>query len=169
MLAVGNVCAIPASTVSVTVCARLTLRRRISRLFSALRPDAAPHARRFDLGAGAYLTIEQRGLPPEVGPCVRVFAKRGRLAFQALRFDCFEHDAHYHYDPYGRDEQLRIEHVDPRAWVLAKIAEDLPQMLGHAGYAKAAAQMDAAVLASQLTEIREAIELATIASPPSSS
>ena len=152
-----------------TVRARLDLGRRISRLISALRPDVAPRARRFDLGAGAYLTIEQRELPPEVGPCVRVFAKRGPLAFQALRFDCFENDAHYHYDPYGRDEQLRIEHVDPRAWVLAKIAAELPQMLGHAGYAKAAARIDAAALRSQLTEIREAIELVRIATPPNSS
>ena len=134
-----------------------------------MRPDETAGARRIDLGAGVYVTIEQRELPPEVGPCLRVFAKRGRLVFQALRFDCFENDAHYHYDPYGRDEQLRIEHADPRAWVLDKIATDLPQMLGYAGYAKAAARIDAVAFASRLTEIREAIRFATIAIPPNSS
>ena len=66
-----------------------------------------------------------------------------------LRFDCFEREPHYHY--IRNDEQanvvVRIDTFaegDALRWTLGRLRDRLPEMLGHAGAAPLAAEVDRA-------------------------
>jgi len=55
-----------------------------------------------------------------------------------LRFDCFEHEPHYHYiqNDLQSNTVVRIDDVaegDPHAWMLRTLRRRLPEMLAHAG------------------------------------
>lgn len=55
-----------------------------------------------------------------------------------LRFDCFEHEPHYHYiqNDAGSNTVVRLDDVaegDPHAWMLRTLRRRLPEMLAHAG------------------------------------
>jgi hypothetical protein len=62
-----------------------------------------------------------------------------------LRFDCFEHEPHYHYIEHGLGGNVvvRIDEVavgDPIAFTLRCVREHLPEMLDNAGQPELAAR-----------------------------
>lgn len=73
-----------------------------------------------------------------------------------LRFDCFEHEPHYHYIYNGEGANLvvRLDDVaegDPKRWTLERVRTRLPEMLEYAGAPELAASARAAA-----AEIRNA-------------
>lgn len=70
------------------------------------------------------------------GLTVHVLDTAGRR--EHLRFDCFEHEPHYHYvhDADAANTVVRIDDVaegDASAWMLRTLRRRLPEMLAHAG------------------------------------
>ena len=64
-----------------------------------------------------------------------VFGTVGGSERQLLRFDCFEKDPHYHYDPDGRDEVLHLDATsDTVSWAAHHIERNLAVMIRLAGY-----------------------------------
>ena len=79
---------------------------------------------------------------------------------QALRFDCFENDPHYHYDPEGKNFQLHLNPAtvpDPLAWSLGELGLNLKTMLRTAGYEQLAKQVDAAAVAEALPRVKASL------------
>ena len=53
------------------------------------------------------------------GPSLRIYGDVEGKPVQLLRFDCFEDQPHFHYDPEGKNNQLRMDKTkvsDPIAW-----------------------------------------------------
>ncbi|HTX00357.1 MAG TPA: hypothetical protein VMD59_16370 [Acidimicrobiales bacterium] len=109
-------------------------RRLTNELLFAALPDAArnvPRGTSFD----------------DSGPTVHVLGASDGL--EHLRFDCFEHEPHYHYVMHDRGGNLvcRIDEVavgDPVAWTIARLRGRLPEMLELAGATELAAAVRAA-------------------------
>ena len=75
---------------------------------------------------------------------------------ELLRFDCFEHQPHYHYGPQKKDERLYLDWTtegDPVEWTLFHLSNRLPAMLDRAGYPELAAGLDVGALGPDLVEL----------------
>lgn len=84
-----------------------------------------------------------------------------------LRFDCFEHEPHYHYiEPTaGANTVVRIDELavgDPIDFSLACVEHHLPDMLRHCGVAALADQVDAQpdTVRRAVAEVRELMQTA---------
>jgi len=98
------------------------------------------------------LVVEDRAHLPGGGPTLRVYDVRGR---EVLRFDCFERGAHWHIDPAGCDERVRIDRdVDPVDWTLGKLRAEGKGLLVRAGVQDAPT---AEVLERSLVEVERAL------------
>jgi hypothetical protein len=108
------------------------------------------------------ITTESRRTADDEGLTIRVFGTVGDRERQVLRFDCFQNDPHYHYDPDERDEQhhMRDESIDdPMEWTLHRLERSLAEMIRRAGYGTLADQVDTAAVARLLPVIREALSV----------
>jgi len=111
----------------------------------------------FPLGP-VRLEVEHRNPGPGGGPTLRV--RDAANGHERLRFDCFEHGAHWHRDPGGPDEIAAIGvEVDPLEWTLAELRRDLVGHLARAGHP------DAALHPRETAEVLDAVELA-LRNPP---
>ena len=75
---------------------------------------------------------------------------------QLLRFDCFDHDPHYHYGPEKENHQERIDQTtegDPLDWSLWQIRNRLPTLIERAGYEELALKIDTQSLEPTLDEL----------------
>ncbi len=77
--------------------------------------------------------VEHRRAGGDGGATLRVLhAEPGR---ELLRFDCFEHGPHFHFDPGGRDEITQLDPLaDNVAWTVGELRRDLAAYLGKAGF-----------------------------------
>ena len=78
-----------------------------------------------------------RDVISDQGVSVSVHADVAGEEAELLRFDCFEHQPHYHYGPQKKDERLYLDWTtegDPVEWTLFHLANRLPAMLDRAGY-----------------------------------
>jgi len=110
---------------------------------------------------GLKFLVEYRNFGSDRGPAVRVLGKVGMNQVQVLRFDCFEDDPHYHYDPDNKNFQLHLHKdtvPDPVAWSLGELEVNLKTMLRTAGFDKLAANVDTDAIKSALPRIHGAIE-----------
>jgi hypothetical protein len=89
------------------------------------------------------------------GPTVRVMGSADRHEY--LRFDMFNVNAHYHYEPPAEKERvLMIDTVadgDPVTWAIARLRTRLAPMLTAAGGQSLADALDGAVLARAVDEV----------------
>ena len=93
--------------------------------------------------------IEYRDLLSDQGVCVHVLGDvSDDDEHELLRFDCFDHEPHYHYGPQKRNQRLMLDKTtegDSLDWTLQQIRERLPEMIDRAGYpelAEAARDLD---------------------------
>ncbi len=110
---------------------------------------------------GLRFQVEYRHFGADRGPAIRVFAQAGGQEAQVLRFDCFEDDPHYHYDPSGKNYQLHLNPAtvaDPLAWSLGELRRNLQVMLRVAGYPMVAERIDSGAVAAALPEVEAAVE-----------
>jgi hypothetical protein len=102
------------------------------------------------------LRVENRTLGEDGGPAVEVFADVDGAPVQVLRFDCFQRDPHYHYDPSGVNDKrdLSPDQVpDPIAWTLEQLRHHLPEMIRTAGFESTASNVDQTAVAGVLPEV----------------
>ena len=113
---------------------------------------------------GLNFIVEYRNFGKDRGPAIRVYADIENQAMQVLRFDCFEEDPHYHYDPDGKNEMhhLSLEDIpDTVAWSLEQIRSRTVEMLRTAGYNEKADQIDPEEIANSIGSMATAISSLT--------
>jgi hypothetical protein len=104
-------------------------------------------------------SVEHRSFGSDRGPAVRVFGEVDGKERQLLRFDCFENDPHYHYDPDGRNEQLHLSpELDTVSWAADHIERNLAVMIRLAGYPELAAGLESDEVAAALPQVRAALQ-----------
>ena len=81
--------------------------------------------------------LEYRDLISDQGVCINVFGEVEGEDVELLRFDCFDHEPHYHYGPEKQNQRLMLDSTtegDSLDWVLKKFCIRLPEMIERAGY-----------------------------------
>ncbi len=109
------------------------------------------------VGNGAIkFGLEYRDLMSDQGLCIHALGETDGAEVEVLRFDCFDHQPHYHYGPEKRNERLMLDKTtegDPLEWTLKQLNERLPEMIGRAGYDDLAEKARAADLGPTLSEL----------------
>jgi len=104
--------------------------------------------------------IEHRTTGDDRGPAIRVFSEVKGRDVQLLRFDCFESEPHYHYDPTGKNAMFHLDRLtmgDPLEFSLSQIAGNAQAMIAKAGFADVAERVDPAELSARVEEIRRVV------------
>ena len=73
-----------------------------------------------------------------------------------LRFNCFDVERSYVYDPEGLNKVCRIDPIadgNPIGWTVRQLRENLPRMLSAAGFDEIAAEVDVAKVGEVLGEL----------------
>lgn len=118
-----------------------------------------PTERTIEAG-GLTFQVEYRHFGGDRGPAIRVFAPVGEETIQLLRFDCFEKDPHYHYDPEGKNRHWSLpksEVPDPVAWSLEKLGSCAAEMVRDAGFPEVAAKVDVSAVTRAISQVEAAI------------
>ena len=91
-----------------------------------------------NIGSGKVnFNIQYRDLLSDQGLCVHVFGQGTDSDEELLRFDCFDHQPHYHYGAEKENKRLMLYKTtegDSLDWVLAQLRSRFPDMLERAGY-----------------------------------
>jgi hypothetical protein len=110
--------------------------------------------------AGAVcFALQYRALMPDQGVSLQVVGEVDGHPAELLRFDCFDQNPHYHYDPEGRNERQTIDKTtagNPLGWTLKQLRTRLPEMLCKAGYENIAHKLDCEHVLKQLDQVEEA-------------
>lgn len=108
------------------------------------------------IGEGAVkFGLEYRDLLSDQGVCLHALGDVDGEEVELLRFDCFDHEPHYHYGPEKRNTRLMLDKTtegDPLDWTLKQLNERLPDMVRRAGYADLADSIDMDGLRDDLAE-----------------
>jgi hypothetical protein len=94
------------------------------------------------------------------GPSLRIYGDVEGKPVQLLRFDCFDHQPHFHYDPEGKNNQLRMDKTkvsDPIAWSMDYLRGNVASLVRIAGYSALADQLDEAALTAALPTVEKAL------------
>ncbi|HXH11785.1 MAG TPA: hypothetical protein VNP04_18730 [Alphaproteobacteria bacterium] len=93
------------------------------------------------------------------GVCIQVVGQVGGKETELLRFDCFDHNPHYHYGPENKNVRIMLDPTltgNPIGWTIKQLGTKLPEMLTRAGYAELAGQIDTKLVAQKLAEVETA-------------
>ena len=105
--------------------------------------------------------MEYRTEEKDRGPSIRVFGNENGQPRQVLRFDCFDEDPHYHYDPTGVNRKYHLDRLTmgcPLEFSLTQIAMRARPMIVQAGFAEAAAGVDQQELEGRIDDLRRIVE-----------
>jgi hypothetical protein len=94
------------------------------------------------------------------GPSLRIYGDVEDKPVQLLRFDCFDQTPHFHYDPDGKNNQLRMDKTkvsDPISWSMDYLRGNITSLVRVAGYGALADQLDEGVLCAALPTIEKAL------------
>jgi len=94
------------------------------------------------------------------GPSLRIYGDVEGKPVQLLRFDCFEHEPHFHYDPEGKNNQLRMDKTnvsDPIAWSMNYLRGNVASLIRIAGYGALAEQVDEGMITAALPTVEKAL------------
>lgn len=111
--------------------------------------------RTFEAG-NVWLTAQYRHFGGDEGFDIRVYSHIDGAPHQILRFDCFQYQPHYHYDPLGRDERVELagyDMSDAILWTLKQLQFHLPEMLTQAGYPQVAAELQAEAVQQAVSQL----------------
>jgi len=110
---------------------------------------------------GLTFRIEYRTQGQDRGPAIRVFGDVDGTPRQVLRFDCFEDDPHYHYDPTGRNLKFSLDELTmgcPLEFSLTQIARHVVTMVEKAEFPETASRIDQSQIAGRIDEIRNLVD-----------
>src|SRR2546428_643587 len=71
------------------------------------------------------------------GPSLRIYGDVDDKPVQLLRFDCFEKEPHFHYDPDGKNNRICLNKArvsDPIAWTIEYLQGNVASLVRIAGY-----------------------------------
>lgn len=94
------------------------------------------------------------------GPSLRIYGDVEGKQVQLLRFDCFENEPHFHYDPEGKNNRIFLSTArvsDPIAWSMDYLRGNFASLIRIAGYDKCADRLDEAALAGILPGVEKAL------------
>src|SRR5919205_396987 len=94
------------------------------------------------------------------GPSLRIYGDVEGKPVQLLRFDCFEHEPHFHYDPDGKNNRIFMNTTrvsDPIAWSMDYLRGNFASHIRIAGYGKLADQLDETALTAALPGVEKAL------------
>ena len=94
------------------------------------------------------------------GPSLRIYGDVEGKPVQLLRFDCFENQPHFHYDPTGKNNRIFMNTTrvsDPIAWSMDYLRGNFASQIRIAGYGRLADRLDEAVLAGILPGVEKAL------------
>jgi len=125
----------------------------------ALR-DSIPAEMSAMAASGLCFTVEYRNTRTDRGPSLQVLGEVDGKRTQLLRFDCFEHEPHFHYDPDGKNNRIFLNTArvsDPIAWSMDYLRGNFASLIRIAGYGKLADQLDEAALTAALPGVEKAL------------
>jgi hypothetical protein len=105
---------------------------------------------------GLEFFMENRTVGQDGGPSLQVWGAVEGKRVQLLRFDMFQKEPHYHYDPTDKNLHYALDPLtvdDGIGWVVTLLQDKLPQMLARAGYPGLLAQVDTTAVREALPEI----------------
>ena len=94
------------------------------------------------------------------GPSLRIYGDVEGKPVQLLRFDCFEHQPHFHYDPQGKNNRIFMNTTrvsDPIAWSMDYLRGNFASLIRIAGYSGLADRLDEAALTAALPGVEKAL------------
>jgi hypothetical protein len=100
--------------------------------------------------------IQYRDNMHDQGVSVRVMGKVDGEEKQLLRFDCFDWDPHYHYDPDHKNEKHIMDKTtvgNPLGWTMSQLRHNLAAMLKQAGADEIARSINIAETNKKLNEV----------------
>jgi hypothetical protein len=109
---------------------------------------------------GLRFNVRYRNTNTDRGPSLRIYGDVEGKAVQLLRFDCFERTPHFHYDPEGKNNQLRMDKTrvsDPIAWTMDYLRGNIASLVRIAGYGALADQLDEGELTAALPTVEKAM------------
>jgi len=109
---------------------------------------------------GLRFNVRYSQVNTDRGPSLRIYGDVEGKPVQLLRFDCFEQEPHFHYDPDGTNTQLRMDKTnvsDPIAWSMDYLRGNVTSLVRIAGYKALAEQLDEAVLTAALPTVDKAL------------
>ncbi|HEY7107658.1 MAG TPA: hypothetical protein VH986_14750 [Acidimicrobiia bacterium] len=113
----------------------------------------AEHSSRVVAGPVSFV-VDHRRVGGTGGPTVRVM---GSDDHEYLKFDMFQVNAHYHYEPPGTDERIvGIDTVavgDAVEWVMERLRQRLAPMLTEAGGGSLTDALDDATLTDAIADV----------------
>jgi hypothetical protein len=113
------------------------------------------------LGAsGLHFAVEYRNTRTDRGPSLQICGEIDGKAVQLLRFDCFENEPHFHYDPDGKNNRIFLNKArasDPIAWTIDYLRGNVASLVRIAGYGQVADRLDEAALTAALPGLEKAL------------
>ena len=110
--------------------------------------------------SGLCFEVEYRNTRTDRGPSLQVLGEVDGKPVQLLRFDCFEHEPHFHYDPDGKNNRIFLNTTrvsDPIAWSMDYLRGNFASLIRIAGYGRLADRLDEAALAGLLPGVEKAL------------
>jgi hypothetical protein len=113
------------------------------------------------IGVGGHrFQLSYRQGNTDRGPSLRVYGDVEGKPVQLLRFDCFEHGPHFHYDPEGKNNRIFLNKArasDPIAWTIDYLRGNVSSLVRIAGYGRLADRLDEAALTAALLGLEKAL------------
>ncbi len=113
---------------------------------------------KFEAGAVTF-ALQYRALMPDQGVSIQVVSEVGGEEKELLRFDCFDQNPHYHYDPNNKNIRYELDKTtagNPVGWTLQQLRTRLPEMLKRAGCEEVANRLDCNLVTPKLDQVEEA-------------
>jgi hypothetical protein len=132
---------------------RKTLKNGVG--FTMNKQRGTEKERTVEIGPLNFL-ISHSDLMDDQGVSIRVYGQIRDADTQILRFDCFDHRPHYHYDPDGNNEMHFIDLTtagNPLGFALNKFRFKLLALLRNAGAAKLGENISDAELNKGMDEV----------------
>ena len=109
---------------------------------------------------GLCFAVEYRTTRTDRGPSLQVLGDVDGKRVQLLRFDCFEHEPHFHYDPQGKNNRIFLNTTrvsDPIMWSMDYLRGNFASLIRIAGYSGLAERLDEAALTAALPGVEKAL------------
>jgi hypothetical protein len=77
-----------------------------------------------------------------------------------LRFDCFENEPHFHYDPTGKNNRIFLNKArasDPITWTIDYLRGNVKSLVRVAGYGRLADGLDEEALTAAMPRLEKAL------------
>ena len=119
----------------------------------------AEHGLTIGIG-GLRFKVTYRQASTDRGPSLRIYGDVEGKPVQLLRFDCFENEPHFHYDPEGKNNRIFLNKArasDPIAWTIDYLRGNVTSLVRIAGYGRLADRLDEEALTGALPGLEKAL------------